>query len=79
MEPTRIRAVVLAELARIAPEADLTRLVETSRFRDQLNFDSIDCLNLIMAIEKQLGVRIPEADYPQLASLAGCVSYLGRR
>lgn len=79
MEPTRIRAVVLAELARIAPEADLTSLVETSRFRDQLNFDSIDCLNLIMAIEKQLGVRIPEADYPQLASLAGCVSYLGRR
>jgi acyl carrier protein len=79
MQANRIREVVLAELARIAPEADLTILEETSRFRDQLNFDSIDCLNLMMAIEKQLGVKIPEADYPQLASLAGCLSYLGRR
>ena len=33
-------------------------------------------LNFIIALHKQLGVAIPEKDYPRLATLRGCIEYL---
>ena len=77
MEENRIREMVLMILARIAPEVDLSSIQPDTRFRDQFEFDSIDCLNMMTAVEKEFGVKIPEEDYPRLSSLNGCVSYLG--
>ncbi len=37
----------------------------------------MDFLNFITALHEALGVDIPEADYPRLATLAGCIEYLG--
>lgn len=79
MEASRIDELVLGILARIAPEADLATLAPEVRFRDQLTFDSIDCLNLVKGIEEALAIRIPEEDCPRLASLAGCRRYLADR
>lgn len=42
-------------------------------FRNQLDIDSMDFLHLVTAGHKQLGVPIPELDYPRLASLDGAV------
>jgi len=77
MNEIRIKEMILEILARIAPEADLAAIDPERRFRDQFEFDSIDCLNLTKAIEKELGIAIPEEDYPKLASLEGCIRYLG--
>jgi len=76
MDESRIRESIVAILGRIAPEADLSALAPNRRFRDQFEFDSIDCLNLMTAIEKEFGIKIPEEAYPGLASLAGCIGYL---
>lgn len=76
MDREQIRGIVIGFLGQIAPEADLTSLEPDTTFRDQYEFDSIDCLNLIKAIEKELGISVPEADYPRLATLNGCVRYL---
>ncbi|HYN39477.1 MAG TPA: acyl carrier protein [Rhodospirillales bacterium] len=67
---------ILEALAMVAPEADTTGLDPRRSFRDQLGIDSIDYLNFIVALEERLGVRIGEADYPQLSTLDGCVAYL---
>jgi acyl carrier protein len=45
-------------------------------FRDQLDLDSMDYLNFVIALHAALGVEIPEADYPKLATLEACVDYL---
>ena len=45
-------------------------------FRDQFEFDSVDFLNFVLAVEDRLGRRIAEVDYPKLSSLNGCISYL---
>ena len=58
------------------PEADLTQLNPTRRLRDQLDIDSMDLLNFVIGLHKELHVEIPEADYPKLATLQGCVDYL---
>ncbi|HBG51427.1 acyl carrier protein [Candidatus Macondimonas diazotrophica] len=66
-------------LATIAPEMDPAALDPTLDLREQLDIDSMDLLNFITAIHKQLGVNIPEADYPRLTSLAACVDYVAER
>jgi acyl carrier protein len=76
--PTRdeLRAVILRVLGEIAPEADLARIKPDVGFRDQLDLDSMDLLNFAVGLHEALRVEIPEADYPKLATLAGCVEHL---
>ena len=71
-----MKEVVLRVLGRIAPEADLVALDPRANLRDQLDIDSVDFLNFAVGLNKELGVDIPDADLPKLASLDGCVSYL---
>jgi acyl carrier protein len=73
-----IKAMVLCELAKIAPEFD-SQIDPEMDLREQIDLDSMDMLNLMIAIHETTGVDIPEADYPRMSSLNGCVSYLRAR
>jgi acyl carrier protein len=74
-----IRALVVGQLRQIAPEIDLSQIDFAIDLREQVDFDSMDILNLVVAIHEATGVDIPEADYPQMVSLDGCVAYLRSR
>jgi acyl carrier protein len=74
-----IREIVLRILGQIAPEADLSRIKPDLRIRDQLDIDSMDLLNFVIGLHKELRVDIPETDYPKLATLDGCIDYLAAR
>lgn len=76
MTPEEIRAAVLRALASVAPEADLRSLDSSGDLREQLDIDSVDFLNVLVAVHDALGVDIPEVDYPKLSSLDACVTYL---
>jgi acyl carrier protein len=52
------------------PEADLTQIKPQVSFHDQLDIDSMDFLNFAIGLNKELGVEVPEADYPKVASFA---------
>ncbi len=71
-----LKGTVLRILGGIAPEADLGTLKPDVSFRDQLDIDSMDFLNFVIALHEELKVDIPESDYPKLSSLNGCVAYL---
>ncbi|MBI5854355.1 MAG: acyl carrier protein [Nitrospirae bacterium] len=71
-----IRQTVIRVLGEIAPEADLATLKLDVSLRDQLDLDSMDFLNFVIALHQSLGVDIPEGDYPKLATLNGCLAYL---
>jgi acyl carrier protein len=79
MSDEQIRTIVLRALGEIAPEVALDQIDPTTDLREQLDVDSMDMLNWVVGIHEQLGVDIPEADYPQLATLNGCVTYLRER
>ena len=70
---------VLRILGGIAPEADLEHIRPDVPFRDQLDLDSMDILNFVIALHKQFKVEIPESDYSKLATLQGCAAYLQAR
>lgn len=76
MTKDAIREIVLHVLGQIAPEADMSQIKPNLRIRDQLDIDSMDLLNFVVGLHKELQVDIPEADYPKLATLDGCVDYL---
>jgi acyl carrier protein len=70
---------VLDLLTGIAPDVEAASVIPGIDFRDQFDFDSMDTLNFAIALHKELGVEVPEADYAQLASLDKCLAYLGPR
>jgi acyl carrier protein len=78
MTTDALRAAVLEALLDVAPDVDAGALDAARPFRDQFDFDSMDQLNFVVALHKRLGVDVPESDYPQLGTLAGCVDYLAR-
>jgi acyl carrier protein len=76
MTSQEIQNTALRLLGAIAPEADLNSIRPDIAFRDQLDLDSMDMLNFVIALHKEFHVEIPEADYPKLTTLQGCVAYL---
>jgi acyl carrier protein len=76
MTRDEIKNTVMRILGGIAPEADLTLIKPQVSFREQLDIDSMDFLNFAIGLSKELGVEVPEADYPKVASLDGCVEYV---
>ena len=63
-------------IAQIAPDEDLSVLEMEPRLRDQIELDSMDFLDIVMELRKLYGVQVPEKDYMELATLAGCMKYL---
>jgi acyl carrier protein len=71
-----IKNVILEIIQDIDDEADLENLNPGEALRDQLDLDSMDFLDIVMELRKRYQIQIPESDYPQLATLDSCVSYL---
>jgi acyl carrier protein len=79
MTEAELRQTVLDTLGDIAPEADLAALPPGKDLREELDIDSMDFLNFVIALHEKLGVDIPEADHPRLITLNGAVGYLAAR
>ena len=76
MVPADIRKVILQILERIAPDEDLSNLDDSKPFREQMELDSMDFLDIVMELRKMYRIQIPEEDYPNLSTMAGTVTYL---
>ena len=76
MTPADIRTEILDILSDIAPDEDLSGLKDDVAFREQLELDSMDFLDIVMELRKRHRVQVPEADYKELASMQSTVDYL---
>ncbi len=72
-----IREAILEILSDIAPDEDLSDLKPDVPFREQLELDSMDFLDIVMELRKRYRVQIPEEEYGKLASMQSTVEYLG--
>lgn len=77
MNQEQIKQEVFAALLEVAPEIEAKTLDYEKNLRDQYPLDSIDFLHFVLNIEKRLGIKISETDYPKLSSLNGSIKYLG--
>jgi acyl carrier protein len=76
MTNAEIKQVILDILENIAPDDDLSGLDDAKPFREQLELDSMDFLDIVMELRKRYRVQIPEEDYGHLASMNSTVAYL---
>ena len=76
MSPADIRDVIIEILEDIAPDEDLSSLKDDVSFREQMELDSMDFLDIVMELRKRHRVQIPEEEYGNLASMSSTVTYL---
>ena len=76
MRPDDARALLTRLLRRIAPEVDPADLDPGALLQEEFDLDSMDFLNLVTALHDEVGVDVPERDYPQLATVGGFVDYV---
>jgi acyl carrier protein len=73
-----LRDVVIRALTEVAPDIDPGAIDPEAELAEQLDIDSMDFLNILVAIHEQTGIEIPERDYPKLSTLSDAVSYLAQ-
>lgn len=76
MTPEEARKLFFEELGNIAPEWDPADIDPHADLREAIDIDSMDILNLVIALHKRSGIDIPEADYGKLVTVEGAVTYL---
>lgn len=72
---SEVRDVVIGELRRIAPDVDSMSLKPTDHLREVLEIDSYDFLQLLIGLNKKLGIDVPESDYGKLRTIDDIVDY----
>jgi len=48
----------------------------TASFRDDLGADSLDAVELIMALEEKFGIEIPDADAEAMLTINDAIKYI---
>ena len=79
MNESEIRTRVVGVIKSIAPEVEEGELRDDRPLRDQVDLDSMDWLNVLVAVHEKLRVDIPEADYRKLVTLNDIVAYIGAK
>ena len=76
MNEQELHDIVIGALTEVAPDIEPAEIDPEAALADQLDIDSIDFLNVVVAVHEQTGIEIPERDYPKLATLGDAVAYL---
>ena len=62
-----------------ATKIDIAKIQPNTTFVDDLNLDSLDIVELMMKMEDEFGVEIPEEDAEGLKSVQDVVGYLEKK
>jgi acyl carrier protein len=69
----RVKSVIVDELG-----VDEGEVTSHSRFTDDLGADALDVVELVMRLEEEFGIEIPDEDAEKIRSVPDAVGYLGR-
>jgi acyl carrier protein len=76
MSDTAVIARLRGILGDIAPDLDVSTIDAAADLRNDIGLDSMDFLNFVIAVHKELHVDVPEADYGKVASLEKFARYI---
>jgi acyl carrier protein len=79
MNRDELRNAILEVLVTIAPEVEPSAIAPAKLLRDQVDLDSADWLNFLVALHGRLGIDIPDADVGKLTTLDRLVDYCSAR
>lgn len=70
----RLRKIVAEQLG-----VDESKIVPGARFSEDLNADSLDLVEMIMSLEEEFGVEIPDEDAEKIISVQDALSYIEQK
>ena len=79
MNRDELKQAILQTLLTIAPEVDAATLKPDKPFRSQVDLDSADWLNFLVALNARIGVDVPDADAARLDTLDKLVDYCAKK
>ena len=57
-------------------QVDASKVTEKVKFTDDLGLDSLDVVEVVMAIEDEFAIEIPDAEADKIASIEDAVEYI---
>lgn len=76
MNEQELRDAFVGALTEVAPDVDPSAIDPGAELAEQLDLDSMDFLNVVVAVNERTGIEIPERDYGKLSTLDDAVAYL---
>jgi acyl carrier protein len=76
MKAEDARKFLVEAIVNVAPDADPASVVDDDDLREALDLDSMDFLNIVIALHERLKIDIPESDYGRLRTMRSAVDYL---
>jgi acyl carrier protein len=67
----RVKEIIANEL-----EVDAKQIVPEAKFIEDLGADSLDIVELVMALEEEFGLDIPDEDADKLKTVGDAMNYL---
>ena len=70
-DESKVKEIIAKEL-----EVDVKQLTPEAKFIEDLGADSLDIVELVMALEEEFGLDIPDEDADKLKTVGDAMSYL---
>ena len=70
----RVRAIIAEQLG-----VKLEEVTDAASFIEDLGADSLDTVELVMALEEEFGIEIPDEEAEKLVTVGDAVKYIGEK
>lgn len=67
----RVKEIIIEQLG-----VDATQVTDQAKFQDDLGADSLDIVELVMALEEEFSLEIPDEDAEKIGSVTDAISYI---
>jgi acyl carrier protein len=67
----RVKEIIIEQLG-----VDASQVTDQAKFVDDLGADSLDTVELVMALEEEFSLEIPDEDAEKIASVADAINYI---
>lgn len=67
----KVKDIIVEQLG-----VDAAQVTESAKFIDDLSADSLDTMELVMALEEEFSIEIPDEDAEKIVAVADAVNYI---
>jgi NADH dehydrogenase (ubiquinone) 1 alpha/beta subcomplex 1 len=75
LDPAEVTARII-DVVKNFDQVDANKVTDKVKFTDDLGLDSLDVVEVVMAIEDEFAIEIPDAEADKIVSIADAVEYI---
>ena len=75
LDPSEVTARII-DVVKNFDQVDSNKVTEKVKFTDDLGLDSLDVVEVVMAIEDEFAIEIPDAEADKIVSISDAVEYI---